>query len=87
VAQAVVDHPGESGLARPHDRVQLSLGLVHAQDRNVGVGVEVAVALIENGEVGQTTNDWMSAGAYENGGKVLLRVHGATSHPMSPEHL
>jgi hypothetical protein len=29
----------------------------------------------------------MSAGAYENGGKVLLRVHGATSHPMSTEHL
>jgi hypothetical protein len=29
----------------------------------------------------------MSAGVHDDGGEILLGVHGATSHPMSAEHL
>jgi hypothetical protein len=73
VAEAVVDDPCDSGLARPHDWMEPAVGGVLAQNRDVGIGVEVAITLIENGEVAQTLDDRMSPGAYDDGGKILLR--------------
>jgi hypothetical protein len=81
VTEAVVDHPSASGLACPGDWVQPAVGEMLAQNRSVGIGVEVAIALVEDGEVGQTTHDRMSVGAYDDGGKILLRIHCATSYP------
>src|SRR4029450_11362455 len=46
VAEAVVDHPCGSGLARPHDWMQPAVGGMFAQDRDAGIGVEVRVTLI-----------------------------------------
>ena len=71
VAEAVVDHPCDSGLARPHDWAQPAVGGVLAQNCDVGIGVEVAITLIEYGEVGQTTDDRVSAAVDDDGGNVL----------------
>jgi hypothetical protein len=43
VAEAVVDHPCGTGLAHPHDWVRSTVGGVFAQNRDVGIGAEVAV--------------------------------------------
>jgi hypothetical protein len=88
MAEAVVDHPRRSGLARPHDRVQPAVGEVLAYHRDVGIGVEIAVALVENGEVVQTSNDRVvGAGSHANGEQALFRVHGSVFHLVSAEHV
>lgn len=68
MAETVVDHPSGSGLARPHDWVHPAVCGVFAQNRSVGIGVEVAITLIENGEVTQAMDDRMSAGSHDDGG-------------------
>jgi hypothetical protein len=66
--------------------MHLLVGAVLAQHGDVGVGVKVAIPLIEYGEVRQALDYGMSAGSYENRGEVLLRVHRPTSYPMAAEH-
>src|SRR5215207_10210807 len=86
VAQAVVDHSSKSGLARPNDRVKPAIGELLTHHGDVGIGVERAVSLVEDREVGQATNDRMSVGAHDNAEQILFRVHGAIPHPVAAEH-
>ena len=87
MAQSVVDHSSKPGLAPPDDRVKLAVGDLLTHHRDVRIGVQIAVALIEYGEVGQTMNDRMSAVTHDDGEQILRRVHGATLHPVSAKHL
>src|SRR5215207_105722 len=86
VAQAVVDHSSKSGLARPNDRVKPAIGELLTHHGDVGIGVERAVSLVEDREVGQATNDRMSVGMHDNAEQILFRVHGAIPHPVPAEH-
>jgi hypothetical protein len=72
MAQAVVDHTTRSGLARPDDRVKPAIGELLTHHRDVGIGVEIAVTLVENGEVGQATNDRMSIGVHDDGEQIFV---------------
>ena len=87
MAQAVVDHPSKSGLARPDNWVKPAIGELFTHHRDVGVGVEIAVTLVENGEVRHAMDNWMDCGVHDNGEQILFRMHGATWNPMSAEHL
>jgi hypothetical protein len=66
MAQSVVDHSSKPGLAPPDDRVKLAVGELRTHHRDVRIGVQIAVSLIEYGEVGQTMNDRMSAVTHDD---------------------
>jgi hypothetical protein len=66
MAQSVVDHSSKPGLAPPDDRVKLAVGELLTHHRDVRIGVQIAVSLIEYGEVGQTMNDRMSAVTHDD---------------------
>ena len=61
VAQGVVDHPASAGRPGPDEWVGTTLEAVLVEDGDVRPGFEVAVPLVDDGEVVEAVGDGVSA--------------------------
>jgi hypothetical protein len=85
VAETVVDDPESVCLPGPDQWVVELVVAVFVQDSDVRLGLQLAVALIEDHEVCQPVRNGVLAGAEQDGCFALRRMHAAPAHPGAAE--